>query len=117
MVAAASAPAELPPSAPPVTEQVPPTSRSFRLTPSTDTTTPKASSKSRWAVYGGWLSLISIFCLFPAPLALLFGILGVRDISKNPEKTGMVRAIFAIVIGVIWSLFLIIGIYNYEPQY
>jgi hypothetical protein len=38
--------------------------------------------------------------LFPAPLAVLFGILGVRDIRRHPDKYGMGRAIFGLVMGI-----------------
>jgi hypothetical protein len=59
--------------------------------------------RSPYAIAAGYLGLISLLML-PAPLALLFGILGVRDIQKNPEKTGMGRAIFGIVMGAIFSI-------------
>jgi hypothetical protein len=46
--------------------------------------------------------------VFPAPLALLCGILAVVDIENHPEKHGMGRAIFGIAIGGIFSLVLVI---------
>ena len=56
--------------------------------------------RSGWAIAAGYLGLFS-FLVVPAPLALLTGILAVRDIKKHPEKHGMGRAGFGIVIGVL----------------
>lgn len=54
--------------------------------------------RSGWAIAAGYLGLFSVLCL-PAPFALLTGIVAVRDIRRNPKKTGMGRAIFGIVMG------------------
>jgi len=63
--------------------------------------------RSWLAIVAGYLGLVSILA-FPAPLALLFGILAVVDIRNHPEKHGMGRAIFGIVMGGIFSLVLVI---------
>ena len=55
---------------------------------------------SGWAIAAGYLALFSFF-LIPAPFALLTGILAVRSIKKHPEKRGMGRACFGIVMGVL----------------
>jgi hypothetical protein len=64
---------------------------------------------SGWAIAAGYLGLISVLC-FPAPLALITGILAVRDISRNPRKHGMGRALLGIVMGSLGTLFLIITV-------
>jgi hypothetical protein len=67
--------------------------------------------RSALAIIAGYLGLFSLI-LIPAPLALIFGILAVIDIKKNPKKHGMGRAIFGIIMGVIFSILLIIMIFT-----
>jgi hypothetical protein len=64
---------------------------------------------SGWAIAAGYLGLISVLC-FPAPLALLTGILAIREISRNPKKHGMGRALLGIVMGSLGTVFLIITV-------
>lgn len=59
--------------------------------------------RSIWAIVAGYMGLLS-FALFPAPLALLFGIIAVRDINQHPHLHGMGRAVFAIVMGALGSI-------------
>jgi hypothetical protein len=61
-------------------------------------------NRSGYAIAAGYLGLISILFI-PAPFALLFGFLGMRDIKNNDEKHGMGRAIFGIAMGAIFSIF------------
>lgn len=63
--------------------------------------------RSGWAIAAGYLGLLSVL-LVPAPFALLLGILAIRDIKKNPQRHGMGRAIFGIVMGVIFSIALLL---------
>jgi len=69
--------------------------------------------RSGYAIAAGYLGLISVL-IIPAPLALLFGILAVRDIRKSRDqphkKHGMGRAIFGIVMGALGSIVLVIGV-------
>lgn len=68
--------------------------------------------RSGYAIAAGYLGLVSVL-FFPAPFALLFGILAYRDIKQNPKKGGMGRAIFGIVMGALFSagiLLIIAGI-------
>ena len=51
-----------------------------------------------WAIAAGYLGLVSVLCV-PAPLALLAGILAVREMKRDPKKHGMGRAVFGIVMG------------------
>jgi predicted acyltransferase len=62
--------------------------------------------RSGWAIAAGYLGLFS-FLVVPAPLALLTGLLAVRDIKRHPEKHGMGRAGFGIVIGILGTGLLI----------
>jgi hypothetical protein len=54
---------------------------------------------SAWAIAAGYLGLFSIL-LLPAPLAIVFSILAIRDIKKNPHLHGMSRASFGLVMGI-----------------
>jgi len=65
--------------------------------------------RSGMAIVAGYLGLFSLI-LLPAPLALLFGILALQDLKKHPDKGGRGRAIFGIVMGAIFSLFLALAI-------
>ena len=66
--------------------------------------------RSGWAIAAGYLGLISVLVI-PAPFALLFGILAIMDIRKNPKKHGMGRAIFGIIMGTLVTIgFLILFI-------
>jgi hypothetical protein len=57
---------------------------------------------SALAIIAGYLGLISVLCL-PAPFALLFGILALRHLQRNPKLDGKGRAIFAIVMGTLFT--------------
>jgi hypothetical protein len=51
--------------------------------------------RSWWAIASGYLALFIV----TAPLAVVTGILAIRDIRRDPHKHGMGRAIFGIVFG------------------
>jgi hypothetical protein len=59
--------------------------------------------RSGYAIAAGYLGLFSLL-IVPAPLALLFGILAVRHIRRDPKKHGMGRAVFGIVMGSLGSV-------------
>ena len=61
------------------------------------------------ALIAGYVGLASVLCA-PGPIALLLGILALRDLEKNPHKTGKGRAWFAIVAGAIGSVMLVVGV-------
>ena len=60
--------------------------------------------RSPWAIVAGYAGLLSIIPIF-APLALLTGAVAIFDIKNNPEKHGMGRAIFGLVMGLLFTLF------------
>lgn len=63
--------------------------------------------RSVWAIIAGYLGLFSLL-LIPAPFALVTGIIAVKDIRKHPQRHGMGRAIFAIIMGTFFTVILII---------
>jgi hypothetical protein len=64
--------------------------------------------RSGLAIAAGYAGLISVL-FFPAPIALLLGILAICDIRKNPHKHGMGRAVFGLVMGIIFTILLLVG--------
>jgi hypothetical protein len=65
--------------------------------------------RSGWSIAAGYFGLLSILVL-PAPFAIWFGVLAIRDIKKNPEKLGIVRAWFGILAGSFVVVFLVLGL-------
>lgn len=63
--------------------------------------------RSGLAIAAGYLGLVSII-YFLAPIALLLGILAIRDIKMHPDKHGMGRAIFGVVMGAIFTIVLLV---------
>ena len=63
--------------------------------------------RSVCAIVAGYLGLFSVLAL-PAPLALFCGIMGIIDIRKNPEKHGMGRCIFAVIMGGLFTPLLLL---------
>ncbi len=59
--------------------------------------------RSGWAIAAGYLGLLSFLGIF-GPFALITGIVAVRDIRQHPEKHGLGRAWFGIVMGILGSL-------------
>jgi len=62
--------------------------------------------RSGWAIAAGYLGLFAVLGIF-APLALLAGILAVRDIRAHPEKHGIGRAVFGIIMGLLGTALLV----------
>ncbi len=58
------------------------------------------------AIAAGYMGLISVLCL-PAPIALILGILALNQLKKNPKMHGKGRAIFAIIMGGLFTLAMI----------
>jgi hypothetical protein len=61
--------------------------------------------RSAWAIAAGYLGIFSLL-LLPAPLALVTGVLAVRDIRRNPSRHGLGRAWFGIVMGLLGTVVL-----------
>lgn len=69
--------------------------------------------RSGWAIAAGYAGLFSLI-LIGAPFALIFGILGIREIRKSrlsdQPKYGLGRAVFGVVMGSLVCLLVIWGI-------
>ena len=63
---------------------------------------------SVWAIAAGYFGLFSLLCL-PAPLAIIFSLVAIWHLRKNPRLSGWGRAIFGLVMGVLFTLLPIIG--------
>ncbi len=67
--------------------------------------------RSGWAIAAGYAALFGIL-IVPAPLALILAIVAIRDIRKSRDspkpKYGMGRAIFALIVGIIGTVVLLI---------
>ncbi len=61
--------------------------------------------RSGWAIAAGYAGLFAVLA-FPAPIALILGIIAIRDIKRHPEKHGIGRAIFGLVMGILGTLVL-----------
>lgn len=66
-------------------------------------------SLSGWAVAAFYCGLLSILVI-PAPVAVICGILGLRDIANHPHKGGRARSIIGIVAGGVVTLVMVIGL-------
>jgi hypothetical protein len=64
--------------------------------------------RSWWAIASGYLALFII----TAPLAVITGILAIREIRSNPHKHGMGRAIFGIVFGGLCTLIFVFTMFS-----
>jgi len=64
--------------------------------------------RSVHSIIAGYLGLLSLGCCALGPFAIIFGVLAVLDIRKNPKKGGIVRAILGIVLGTLSSLGLVV---------
>jgi len=63
--------------------------------------------RSGLAIAAGYAGLFAVL-FFPAPIALVLGILAVRDIRKHPEKHGMGRALFGLISGIVCTTYLLL---------
>jgi hypothetical protein len=67
--------------------------------------------RSGWAVASGYLGLFSLLVI-PGPLAVLTGIAGIFDIKRHPERHGMGRCIFGIVMGALGTAVLVLILFR-----
>jgi GYF domain 2/Domain of unknown function (DUF4190) len=62
--------------------------------------------RSTWAMVAGYLGLFSL-AIAPAPFAVFVSIMAIRDIRRHPDRHGMGRAIFGLVMGSIMIMLVI----------
>ena len=65
--------------------------------------------RSLWAIAAGYAGLFAVL-FFPAPIALILGIIAIYDIRRHPKRHGMGRAIFGLVMGALFTIGLVIAI-------
>ena len=63
--------------------------------------------RSLWAIAAGYLGLFSVL-LIPAPIALAISIIAIVDIRKHPDRHGMGRAVFGLVMGLVFTVLLLV---------
>ncbi len=63
--------------------------------------------RSFWAIAAGYAGLFAVL-VFPAPIALILSIVAIYDIKRHPDRHGMGRAIFGLVMGVLFTIVLIL---------
>ena len=59
--------------------------------------------RSVWAIAAGYAGLFAVTGIL-APVALVLGICAIVDLKRHPEKHGMGRAVFGLVMGVLGCL-------------
>lgn len=62
------------------------------------------------SIAAGYLGLFSLI-LPLAPVALVVSIIAIADIGKHPEKRGMGRAVFGMIMGVLFTILLFVVVY------
>lgn len=63
---------------------------------------------SPWAIAAGYLGLVSPICVgITGPLAIIAGIIALKQIKKDPRIGGKVRSIIGIVLGALGTLMLL----------
>jgi hypothetical protein len=62
--------------------------------------------RSGWAIAAGYLGLFSLFGGCVGPIAIVISIIAIRDIKTHPDRHGMGRAIFGLVLGIVGTIML-----------
>ncbi len=65
--------------------------------------------RSGLAIAAGYLGLFSLVGVF-APVSVVVSILALRDLKEHPARLGRGRAIFGLVMGILFTLLMAIGI-------
>lgn len=70
--------------------------------------------RSGLAIAAGYLGLFATV-LVPAPIALVTGVVALRDLNRHPDKLGRGRAWFGIVMGAAFTVLLVLMLVNAAP--
>ena len=62
--------------------------------------------RSGWAIVAGYAALFGLI-IFPAPLALVLGLIAAWDLKRHPDKHGWGRTTFALIVGALGTGFLL----------
>jgi LSD1 subclass zinc finger protein len=65
--------------------------------------------RSGWAIAAGYMGLFAMLC-FPAPVAIILGIIAIVHLRRNPKLHGWGRAIFGLVMGIVCTIFMVIAL-------
>ena len=60
------------------------------------------------AVIAGYVALFGLVIFPLAPIVLVLGLLAIRDIRSHPDSHGMGRAVFAVVVGALWTIGIVV---------
>jgi hypothetical protein len=71
--------------------------------------------RSGWAIAAGYAGLFAV-TLVLAPLALLLGIVAVAHLKRHPEKHGLGRAWFGVVMGALFTMLLFGALSHWAAQ-
>jgi hypothetical protein len=63
--------------------------------------------RSGWAIAAGYLGLFSVLGCF-GPIAVIVSLIAIRDIKAHPDRHGMGRAVFGLVMGILGTILLIL---------
>jgi hypothetical protein len=63
--------------------------------------------RSGWAIAAGYMGLFAMLC-FPAPVAIILGVIAIVHLRRNPKLHGWGRAIFGLVMGIVCTVPLVI---------
>src|SRR5215210_3804494 len=62
--------------------------------------------RSAWAIVSGYCGLLSLLCWLLGPVAILTGVMAIRDMKIHPERHGMGRVITGFILGGVGTLIL-----------
>ena len=65
--------------------------------------------RSGLAVAAGYLGLLSLVGVF-APVSIVVSILALRDLNRRPASLGRCRAVFGLVMGIVFTILMVLGI-------
>lgn len=65
--------------------------------------------RSGLAIAAGYLGLFSLVGIF-APISIIVSVLALRDLERRPALLGRGRAIFGLVMGILFTFLMIIGL-------
>ena len=63
--------------------------------------------RSGWAIAAGYVGLFSVL-LCPAPIAIVLSLIAISHVRGHPDRHGMGRAVFGLVMGILGTIVLIV---------
>jgi hypothetical protein len=59
--------------------------------------------RSGWAIAAGYMGLFATLC-FPAPVAIILGVIAIVHLRRNPKLHGWGRAVFGLAMGIVFTI-------------